>query len=480
VLFLEYDIFWSWATIALSTLVAVGYCVIAFNWYFQAKFHRTAEAQAALRQLRWICICCGLCGTLLYWSELPWSFWIVYDLALVLVAGRTWTFLLHMRGLSLLGERLAQVDELERSARKYQQIAELLPHMVWTATAEGRVDFSNQRWHEFAGDSRHWLDAVHPDERDFALEQWSRSIALRLPLNFEARLAGATCYRTFVIKATPILQGDAVKWLGACADIEDQRLLAAEKEQQARQKSFFLNALSHDLRAPLHNVMLNAHLLKMGARDESDTESVNMIMENAMAAGDLVTKLLDFARVGAKDDNFVETIDIAGIVQQVVRRFMPIAEQKHLYLRTAGQPIAMLRTDRHKVERVISNLVDNALKYTNCGGVMIEVLTSPTQTLLRISDTGIGIPEKNMPFLFDEFYQVNNHERDRSKGFGMGLAICRCLARHVNGDVRLASTSTEGSCFEITLQDVGADRRGRSISEDRDRTIARAAGLCSV
>ena len=158
VIFLESDIFWSWATIALSTLVAAGYCVIAFNWYFQQKLHRVAEARAALKRLRGICISCAVCGTVLYLSDMPWAFWAVYNVILLVVAARTWTFLLHMRGLSLLGERLAQVDELEKSAHKYQQIAELLPDMVWMANAQGQVDYSNERWHAFAGDSRNWLE----------------------------------------------------------------------------------------------------------------------------------------------------------------------------------------------------------------------------------------------------------------------------------------------------------------------------------
>src|SRR3954469_25642955 len=139
-----------------------------------------------------------------------------------------------MRGLGLVDERLAQVAELERAATRYREIAELLPHMVWTATAHGVVDFSNQAWRDYVGGAgdRTWLDAVYPDERYRVLNIWNAAIAARHPVNIEARLAGRGGYRTFLVRATPIQQGDAVKWLGACADIEDQRLLAAEKELQ--------------------------------------------------------------------------------------------------------------------------------------------------------------------------------------------------------------------------------------------------------
>src|SRR5581483_6268408 len=166
-----------------------------------------------------------------------------------------------------------------------------------------------------------------------------------------------------------ISRGDGVKWLGACADIEAQKQLVAEKELQARQKTFFLNALSHDLRAPLHNVVLNAHLLKLSARDPADVQSVGMIIENAVAAAELVTRLLDFARIEAQDKNVVEPVSLGATLHQVVRRFQPISEQKGLYLKVTGDRDVKVLTDRQKLERIISNLVDNAIKYTSRGGV---------------------------------------------------------------------------------------------------------------
>ena len=171
------------------------------------------------------------------------------------------------------------------------------------------------------------------------------------------------------------MHGEGVKWLGACADIEDQKRFVAERERQAIQKTFFLNALSHDLRAPLHNVVLNAHVLKMSGGETTDPteirESLDMIVENAVAAGDLVTKLLDFARAG-EDRNAPERVPLASMVQQVGRRFVPAAEQKGLILRVSTDPAAEdaeLHLDRQKLERIVSNLLDNAVKFTDRGGV---------------------------------------------------------------------------------------------------------------
>jgi signal transduction histidine kinase len=479
-----HDMFWPWVTVGLSLLLALGYGLIAFNWYFQSRIANQDESKATLARLRSICLCCLILAFVFYATDTPWLAWRCYDLVLLVLVVRTWLIVFHTRGVGLVQERLAQVQELERTAARYREIAELLPHMVWTATAEGCVDFSNQSWRDYVGDAGHcWLEALHPDEQQDVLTRWRHAINARQPITLEVRLLGVNAYRSFLVKATPVVRGNATKWLGTCADIEDQKLLCAEKEMQAKQRSFFFNALSHDLRAPLHNVVLNAHLLKLSThRDQADNESLNMIVENAVAAGDLVTKLLDFAKIGALEHNAVESVFMGQILQQIHRRFLPIAQQKGLYLRIVrpGEDIKVL-IDRQKLERIISNLLDNAIKYSQRGGITLEMAApSPGEIAVRISDTGIGIPQADVPFLFEEFYQVNNHERDRSKGFGMGLAICRCLAHSIGAEVRLAGTGPDGSCFELNIKPVCSDRGGRRSSESGDRSDPQAAGICRV
>jgi PAS domain S-box-containing protein len=500
------DLRWAWLTLTLSAAVTVGYVLIAFNGYFQAKLRRRRESRAAMARLTGIVACCGAFGVWFFASDLSWRAWRAYDLVLAALAAYTWWFALRMRGLGLVDQRLAEADELERAVTRYRDIAELLPHVVWTATADGQVDFSNRRWAEFAEAGRTWLEALHPDESDDVHAWWGRVVRDRLPASREMRLAGRDGeFRTFVVSATPSSHGGAVKWLGACADVEDQKRLAAEKEAQARQKTFFLNALSHDLRAPLHNILLNGHLLKLSAKDPGDVESVEMIMENAVAAGDLVTKLLDFAKVGALDQNQADVVPLAGMLRQVARRFQPVAEQKGLSLRVVAEADLEVLTDRQKLERVLANLVDNAVKFTDRGGVVLELARSegepreqpgPGAARVRVRDTGIGVPAGAADYLFDEFFQVDNHERNRAKGFGMGLAICRSLARQLGGDVRLANTGPGGSCFELVLDgcgprcdprtephcepEDGARRGGRPDGPQGGDRDPEAAGVCRV
>ena len=468
---LEPELRWAWLTTTLSLLVAAGYVVIAFNRHFQSMLARRRDARAALGRLSAIVACCAVFGVWFYTSDMAWPAWRAYDVVLAGLACHTWWFAVRMRGLSLLDERLARADELERTAQRYRDIAELLPHVVWTATAEGLVDFCNRRWSDYAGPGRTWLDVVHPDEREAVLAWWDEVVRGRQPASREARLGcsvGAG-YRAFVVSASPIVNGGAVKWLGACADVEDQKRLAAEKEVQARQKTFFLNSLSHDLRAPLNNVVLNAHLLKMSAADPAQLENANVIVENAIAAGELVTKLLECARSDGDDRGVVEVVPLAPMLNQVARRFRRISEQKGLFLKVACAEDLRVRTDRQKLERVLSNLVDNAVKFTDRGGVTLELSArgggAGAGASVRVRDTGIGVPERDAAMLFDEFYQVDNHERDRRKGFGMGLAICRKLARQLGGDVRLERTGPGGSCFEVVVRDAARDAAGRGADD---------------
>ena len=463
---LEPDLRWAWLTLTLSVLVALGYAVIAFNWYFQTKVTRHEESRAALRRLSTIVLLCAIFGLWFFASDMSWPAWRVYDLVLLLLACHTWSFAVRMRGVGLVNERLAQVEDLDRSARRYRDIAELLPHVVWTATSDGRIDFSNRRWTEFAGPGLAWPDSVHPEERSEVLRWWAGVVRDRSPASREVRLGGAGGYRAFVVSATPIIRGDAVKWIGACADVEDQKRLAAEKETQAKQKSFFLNSLSHDLRAPLNNVVLNAQLLKMSPLDEAQAESATAIVDNAVAAGDLLTKLLQCAKGDSGDPAARDAVPVAPVLHQIARRFQPVAAQKGLYLRVVADDDVELFTDRQKLDRVVSNLVDNAIKFTHRGGVSLELAPDGGATSIRVSDTGIGVPEGDAPFLFEEFYQVNNHERDRTKGFGMGLAICRSLARQLGGDVRLNESRPGGSCFELVINGNGARGGGRLVREE--------------
>jgi signal transduction histidine kinase len=138
----------------------------------------------------------------------------------------------------------------------------------------------------------------------------------------------------------------------------------------------------------------------------------------------------------------------------VLNSHAALAAQKSLTMGSKVRGSLTVFTDRLKLERVLNNLMGNAIKFTNTGSVRIEVQASHENVEIHVIDTGIGIAPEHMDRLFDEFFQVQNHERDRQKGFGLGLAISRRLVRQLHGDLRIQSTPGLGSCFTILLPDI--------------------------
>jgi two-component system, sensor histidine kinase len=235
--------------------------------------------------------------------------------------------------------------------------------------------------------------------------------------------------------------------------------LAAElkkSQEESRRKSFFLNAISHDLRTPLNALVLQADVAAVGA-STLDSQTVKgaagEIKSSARAATHLLERLLEYARLEWADDpNRIEPVDLTALLKRTITSFGPAASEKGLYLRAAAAPSELIvAADPLKLERIINNLVVNALKFTSAGGVRLELERSNHAVRMHVIDTGVGIAMADQERLFDEFYQVHNGERDRAKGFGLGLTIARRLARQLGGDVQVSSSLGSGSRFSLCL-----------------------------
>ncbi|QOV89117.1 sensor histidine kinase [Humisphaera borealis] len=238
--------------------------------------------------------------------------------------------------------------------------------------------------------------------------------------------------------------------------------LEATKEQSER-KTFFLNAVSHDLRTPLNGLVLQASLAGVSAETgdhEGLKQALATMKASARTAGELLDSLLDYARMEmATETPHTDRVGLAQLIRQVCDANQPAAAAAKLTLRARCPEDLVLLTDRAKLERILGNLIGNALKFTPTGGVRVEVVSTKSAVEIHVIDTGIGITMTDRAKLFDEFFQVSNHERDRRKGFGLGLAIARRLARQLGGDITVDSAPGQGSRFSLALPgvcDVGA------------------------
>jgi signal transduction histidine kinase len=230
----------------------------------------------------------------------------------------------------------------------------------------------------------------------------------------------------------------------------------AESRAESKRKSFFLNAISHDLRTPLNGLMLQADLAELSVGDEASLrESLREIKDSARTTADLLSSFMELGRLDWSDDSSRVTIFAAAdLVNHVMGQARTVADRKGLKFSYEVPPGLMMRTDRIKVERIAQNLVNNAVKFTERGEVRLVVSARGRDALLEVIDTGVGISPDDLEAVFQEFFQVRNGERDNTKGFGLGLSIARRLVEQLKGQIVVESIVGQGSSFSVVLPGV--------------------------
>ena len=253
-----------------------------------------------------------------------------------------------------------------------------------------------------------------------------------------------------------------------------------ESKAESRRKTFFLNAISHDLRTPLNGLMLQVELAEMSVDDaESIRESLREIKACARTTADLLTSFLELGRLDWSNDSVhASRFALAELLGPVTNAARPLAEAKGLEIRVESPPGLHLLTDRVKLERILENLVGNAVKFTERGRIEVVAATSGHDLTIAVADTGVGIPKSHIETIFDEFYQVDNRERDSTKGFGLGLCIARRMARLLQGDLTVESEVGRGSRFALALP--GAVDAAGPIIGDHPSAAARGISTSAV
>lgn len=224
---------------------------------------------------------------------------------------------------------------------------------------------------------------------------------------------------------------------------------AAERATMA--KSHFLAAASHDLRQPLHALGLFVSALAQSDAARQAPEVVGHIRAATDSLQNLLDAILDVSRLdGGKVVPRMAPFSLGQVLERVRRDLSLVAEHKGLRLRLRVTDV-WVRSDEEMIQRILLNLVGNALRYTQVGGVLVSCRCRADQALIEVWDTGSGIPENAREEIFEEYSQLQNPERDRAKGLGLGLAICRRLARLLDAPIGVRSRPGRGSVFWIRL-----------------------------
>ncbi|MFD5714540.1 SpoIIE family protein phosphatase [Streptomyces pharetrae] len=281
-------------------------------------------------------------------------------------------------------------------------------------------------------------------------------------------------YRGFV----ELTAGHIASGIGSARSYEAQQRRAEELAELDRAKTAFFSNISHEFRTPLTLIMGPAEELRARLADADDhiRQELDLIHRNGLRLGKLVNTLLDFSRIEAgRMQARYEPVDLAGVTAELASVFRSAMEKAGLAFDvdcpSLDEPVYV---DRGMWEKVILNLLSNALKFTFDGAVRVSVRGERTHAVVTVADSGIGVPEAEVPRLFERFHRIENVRSRSNEGSGIGLALVRELVALHGGTITAESTEGEGTAFIIRVPFGTAHLAPGSVVADTGGTTASA------
>jgi PAS domain S-box-containing protein len=365
-------------------------------------------------------------------------------------------------------ERKRFETALQESEQRYRNFAEHLPLGIFI-TQDGMIKHINHASTELIGYARDELldkpffPLVHEADRVWQQEQhqrWMEGEKIRSPYVVKVvRKDGQV--RQWEVHASVIDWKGKRSGLGVIADITERIELEERLRDSMRQleekelaKTRFLAAAGHDLRQPIAAANLYVETLKLSTSNERQARLVERLDQSMRVFSGLLESLLNISRFDAgliKPQ--LKLFDLTEMFYWVEQSFAQTAHNNQIDLRLScplKRPL-IVRTDIALLQSVVMNLVTNAIKFTRKGSILVSARRRGDHVLLQVWDTGCGIAETDLPYIFDEFYQANNPQRSREAGLGLGLSICQRAMTLLGGKVGCRSQLGRGSVFSLSI-----------------------------
>ncbi len=369
------------------------------------------------------------------------------------------------------------VTELQRAQAALLVFSNSIPAMAWVADADGGLERFNSQWSVYTGQGTEaalgqgWTGALHPEDRDAPGQAFAAARDQGTEWQVEYRLRRHDgVYRWFLTRAVPQLDasGRVLRWFGTTTDIEDARKNHQALRDADRQKDEFLATLAHELRNPLAPIRAAVQLLGSPAsRPAAREHAVDVIGRQVGHMARLLDDLIDVARITQRRVVLKKVpLAVDELVESVLETVRPLAQAKwHTLVATIGGEGLQLVADPLRLAQVLSNLLNNAVKYTDAGGqIGFDVQVEGDWLSFTVSDSGMGLSQAAIENIFTMFAQEQS-ALDRSEGgLGIGLALAKGLVELHGGTVSAFSEGPgRGSRFVVKLP-YSADRQAVLVS----------------
>ncbi len=363
--------------------------------------------------------------------------------------------------------------ELAESKERYRSLFAYSPHAAFSLDLDGTFVDANAVAQELSGYTLEEFTAVDfthllvPEDVGRAVAAFEGALH-RQPQKLQATMLTKDGRRMELNLATvPVVVDDEVIGVhGTAEDMTKENALLRDLECARRAaedanaaKSMFLANMSHEVRTPLTSVLGAGEMLAEGDLDPGQRYLVEVVRRSGERLLRLVNDILDVSRleVGRLEMD-VATFDVRALVDDALGWGRPFAAREHLELSSviADEVPSVLLGDSFRITQVLTNLIGNALKFTDRGLVRVRVdlesVDGDTHRLrLAVEDSGIGIPDEQLHLLFESFTQADSSTTRRYGGAGLGLAICRELVALMSGTIEASSVPGEGSTFTVVL-----------------------------
>jgi len=338
---------------------------------------------------------------------------------------------------------------------KFEFVSDFIPEMIWSATADGSINYFNKRFSDNFDlngatlNMENLVQHVHPDDRALSVKAWGEAIQEGRDFEIKMRLQNKLgLFSWYLLKGSPYRDADGSisRWLGSCLNINEHVLELGKKDE-------FISIASHELKTPITSLKLNLQFLeRMGLQNLP--ERYGKIIEQSARAMDkivtLVDELLNVNRV--KEGQMMlnkTTFNLAQMLNNCCHHVR--TEGKYKLILTGDESLIVI-ADENRIDQVVVNFVNNAIKYApNSMIITLNITRQGNMAKVEVIDKGFGIAEDKLPHLFERYYRAD-HTGMQYSGLGLGLYISAEIIKRHGGKIGVDSKAGEGSTFWFTLQ----------------------------